>query len=185
MAATVGIPVHGGDISVKAGAAVVVGQVLTELTAADSGQPRTYIVGVGQLVATAAMQLLGGHSSYIVVSIACQRYCAAIVQLVAHTADTVAMVIRIGIYLGLSQLTIGHMGKRNGSRLVGKCIGGFGGVVTAHQIALNGLDYPSLGIVVIGGIDLLTATEYIHDGSRDTALGIVRSVIRILGVYIV
>ena len=131
------------------------------------------------------MQLLGSHTSLIVIGVVCQSHCASTVQLVGNATDTVAMVIRIGIYFGLSQLTIGRMGKRNGSRLVGKCIGGFGGVVTAHQIALNGLDYPSLGIVVIGGIDLLTATEYIHDGSHDTTLGIVRSVIRILGVYIV
>ena len=71
MACTVGRPVHSGDVSIETRRTVVVGKVLAELTAADSGQPRTYIVGVGQLVATAAMQLLGGYSSYIVVSIAC------------------------------------------------------------------------------------------------------------------
>ena len=71
MGTAVGIPVHESDVAVEAGAAVVVGKVLAELTAADSGQPRTYIVGVGQLVATTAMQLLGGYSSYVVVSIAC------------------------------------------------------------------------------------------------------------------
>ena len=131
------------------------------------------------------MQLLGGYSSYIVVSIACQRYYAAIVQLVAHTADAVAMVITVGVHLCLCQLSACRMGNGYRSGLAGECIGGFRSVVTAHQVVLNGLDYSSLGIVVIGGIDLLTATEYIHDGSRDTTLGIVRSVIRILGVYIV
>ena len=68
MACTVGRPVHGGDVSIETRRTVVVGKVLAELTAADSGQPRTYIVGVGQLVATAAMQLLGGYSSYVNVS---------------------------------------------------------------------------------------------------------------------
>lgn len=96
MACTVGCPVHGGNVSVKAGAAVVVGQVLAELTAADSGQLRTYIVGVGQLVATTAMQLLGGYSSYIVVSISGKSHGIAAVQLVGNAADAVAMVVCVG-----------------------------------------------------------------------------------------
>ena len=69
------------------------------------------------------MQLLGSHSSYIVVSIACQSYSAAIVQLVAHTADTVAMVITVGVHLGLCQLSACRMGKRYSNGLVGEGIG--------------------------------------------------------------
>lgn len=96
MACTVGCLVHGGDITIETSATIVIGQVLAELTAADSGQPRTYIVGVGQLVATTAMQLLGGYSSYIIVSISGKSHGTAAVQLVGNAADAVAMVVCVG-----------------------------------------------------------------------------------------
>ena len=51
MACTVGCLVHESDVAVEAGAAVVVGQVLAELTAADACNPATDVIGICQLVA--------------------------------------------------------------------------------------------------------------------------------------
>ena len=96
VAATVGCPVHGGDISVKTIGTVIVGQVLCKFTTGNSCQPTAYVIGICQLVGAAAMQLLGSHTSFVVVSIACKGYGTAIVQLVGYTADTVAMVICVG-----------------------------------------------------------------------------------------
>ena len=102
-----------------------------------------------------------------------------------NAADAVAMVIRIGVHFGLCGLAIGGMGKRYRSRLVSKRVGGHFSVVTAHQVVFNGLYDSSLDVVVIDGINFLTAAEYIHNGSRQTALGIVRSIIGILVAYII
>ena len=93
MACTVGCPVHAADVAIVMAA---VTQGLGKLTAGDPCQPTADVIGICQLVGAAAMQLLGSHTSFVVVSIACKGYGTAIVQLVGYTADTVAMVICVG-----------------------------------------------------------------------------------------
>ena len=86
-----------------------------------------------------------------------------------HGAQSVSIIVGIGVHFRSRSLARSRMGMRHRQRLVSETVRGRGGFHTAQQVVAHGLDDTALTVVMIHRTDLVGTPQNCHFRTRQEA----------------